>query len=144
MRGTRRVLWRADGWEDLRSVRKNGHLDAFTLAETDDQPPKRIITQFCGEADPGYHLTASKSRLPSPPSSALANRSGPLVMMTECALALTLDHDKLPALGRQGGVLTPATAMGDVLVDRLNKNELFDIRTVSLEEWRENESRKAR
>ena len=49
-----------------------------------------------GPGDPGYAATA--------------------VMLGESALALALDADRLP--GRTGS-LTPATAMGDVLVDRL-------------------------
>ena len=38
------------------------------------------------------------------------------VMLGESALALALDGDRLPA---RAGCLTPATALGDVLVDRL-------------------------
>jgi len=37
-------------------------------------------------------------------------------MLGESALALALDGDRLPAMA---GVLTPATALGRVLVDRL-------------------------
>lgn len=37
-------------------------------------------------------------------------------MFGEAALCLALDRDRLPD---RYGVLTPATAMGDVLVDRL-------------------------
>ncbi|MDP9795425.1 short subunit dehydrogenase-like uncharacterized protein [Catenuloplanes nepalensis] len=39
------------------------------------------------------------------------------VMLGETAPAPAVDRDRLPASG--GGVLTPATALGDVLVDRL-------------------------
>lgn len=49
-----------------------------------------------GQGDPGYAATA--------------------VMLGESALALALDGDRLPA---RAGSLTPATAMGDVLVERL-------------------------
>jgi short subunit dehydrogenase-like uncharacterized protein len=38
-------------------------------------------------------------------------------MLGESALALAFDRDRLPP--SEGGVLTPATAMGDALVDRL-------------------------
>jgi short subunit dehydrogenase-like uncharacterized protein len=41
-------------------------------------------------------------------------------MLSQSALALALDSDRLPGQPR-GGVLTPATAMGDVLVDRLRR-----------------------
>jgi short subunit dehydrogenase-like uncharacterized protein len=46
--------------------------------------------------DPGYAATAR--------------------MLGESALALVLDRDRLPD---RAGVLTPATAMGEVLVERL-------------------------
>jgi short subunit dehydrogenase-like uncharacterized protein len=38
------------------------------------------------------------------------------VLLGESALCLALDADRLP---EGGGVLTPATAMGDVLIERL-------------------------
>lgn len=41
-------------------------------------------------------------------------------MISECALALVLNKDSLPPFGRRGGVLTPMTAFGDVLIQRLN------------------------
>ena len=48
------------------------------------------------QGDPGYAATA--------------------VMLAESALCLALDGERLPAAA---GALTPATAMGDALVDRL-------------------------
>jgi short subunit dehydrogenase-like uncharacterized protein len=56
----------------------------------------RYVAQVAAQGDPGYAATA--------------------VMMGESALCLALDRDRLPAAA---GVLTPATAMGDALVDRL-------------------------
>lgn len=41
---------------------------------------------------------------------------GTAIMLGQSALCLALDRDRLPA---RAGVLTPATAMGDVLVERL-------------------------
>jgi len=41
-------------------------------------------------------------------------------MISESALALVLNKDSLPPFGRRGGVLTPMTAFGDVLIQRLN------------------------
>ena len=55
-----------------------------------------LVCEIRVSGDPGYKATA--------------------VMLGESALALALDDDKLPAAA---GVLTPATAMGSVLVDRL-------------------------
>jgi short subunit dehydrogenase-like uncharacterized protein len=57
---------------------------------------ERHRARVAAQGDPGYKATA--------------------VMMGESALCLALDRDRLPAAG---GVLTPATAMGTVLIDRL-------------------------
>lgn len=46
-------------------------------------------------------------------------------MSVEAALAIAHDRSKLPALGKQGGVLTPASALGQVIVDRLEKTGDF-------------------
>jgi len=45
----------------------------------------------------------------------------------EAALCLALPHErcKTPGALRGGGVLTPSTAMGNVLVDRINKSDLL-------------------
>ena len=43
------------------------------------------------------------------------------VMVCESALALALERERLPGGPRRGGVLTPATALGDVLVERLRR-----------------------
>lgn len=40
-------------------------------------------------------------------------------MIAECALSPVLDADHLPAFAKRGGVLTPMTAFGDVLIERL-------------------------
>ena len=40
-------------------------------------------------------------------------------MLVECALALLFDEESLPAAARAGGVLTPATAFGSILISRL-------------------------
>jgi short subunit dehydrogenase-like uncharacterized protein len=57
---------------------------------------RRLVCHVAQRGDPGYAATA--------------------VMLGESALCLALDGDRLP---QGGGVLTPATAMGDVLIDRL-------------------------
>lgn len=56
----------------------------------------RYVATMAQDADPGYSATA--------------------VLLGESALALALDRDRLPA---RSGVLTPATAMGDLLMERL-------------------------
>jgi short subunit dehydrogenase-like uncharacterized protein len=57
---------------------------------------RRYVCHVAAQGDPGYAATA--------------------VMLGESALCLALDRDRLPA---RAGVLTPATAMGTVLADRL-------------------------
>ncbi|KAH7883385.1 Saccharopine dehydrogenase-domain-containing protein [Phlebopus sp. FC_14] len=41
------------------------------------------------------------------------------VMISESAIALVLDRASLPPFAKRGGVLTPMTAFGDVLIERL-------------------------
>jgi short subunit dehydrogenase-like uncharacterized protein len=49
-------------------------------------------------------------------------------MLAESALALAFDGDRLPA---RTGVLTPATALGEVLVERLRgEGFTFDVERV--------------
>ena len=57
---------------------------------------RRYVSRVVQKGDPGYAATA--------------------VLLGESALCLALDADRLP---QGGGVLTPATAMGDVLIERL-------------------------
>lgn len=57
---------------------------------------RRYTSRVVQKGDPGYAATA--------------------LLFGESALCLALDADRLP---QGGGVLTPATAMGDVLADRL-------------------------
>ncbi|AGZ41928.1 saccharopine dehydrogenase family protein [Actinoplanes friuliensis] len=76
-------------------ARNSGHftMDLFTRTTTGARYRARVRAK----GDPGYAATA--------------------VMLGESALTLVHDRDKLPASG--GGVLTPATALGDALVERL-------------------------
>lgn len=46
-------------------------------------------------------------------------------MISECALAIALEKDRLPRMAREGGMLTPATAFGDVLIKRLEASGSF-------------------
>jgi short subunit dehydrogenase-like uncharacterized protein len=71
-----------------------GHYRVETYATT--TTGRRYRATIAQPADPGYSATA--------------------VLAGESALALVLDRDRLPD---RHGVLTPASAMGDVLLDRL-------------------------
>jgi len=57
---------------------------------------RTYVSRVVQKGDPGYSATA--------------------VLLGQSALCLALDADRLP---QGGGVLTPATAMGDVLIERL-------------------------
>jgi short subunit dehydrogenase-like uncharacterized protein len=46
-------------------------------------------------------------------------------MVSEAALSIHLDGASLPELGKKGGVLTPMSALGDVLVRRLEGTGKF-------------------
>ncbi|MFT7624794.1 MAG: short subunit dehydrogenase-like uncharacterized protein [Myxococcota bacterium] len=59
----------------------------------------RVLATLKASGDPGNRIT--------------------VFMLCESALALALDRDQLPGGASRGGVLTPATALGDVLVERL-------------------------
>ena len=75
-------------------VRRSGWFRMVVDAQAEDG--RRYRATAAGSGDPGYAATA--------------------VMLGETVLGLALDGDRLPA---RAGSLTPATALGDVLVDRL-------------------------
>ncbi|MCU7723135.1 saccharopine dehydrogenase NADP-binding domain-containing protein [Actinoplanes sp. KI2] len=89
-----RVLPKPGEGPDEKS-RDNGHftMDLFGTTTTG----ARYTARVRAKGDPGYAATA--------------------VMLGESALALVHDRDVLPP--SEGGVLTPATALGDALVARL-------------------------
>jgi short subunit dehydrogenase-like uncharacterized protein len=97
-RPTRYLLDRAlprPGEGPGQQARDKGHftMDTFTTTTTG----ARYAARFQADGDPGYKATA--------------------VMLGESALALVVDRAALPA--SDGGVLTPATGIGDALVERL-------------------------
>lgn len=77
-----------------KATRDSGFFQLRLEAET--MEGERLHADVAGTSDPGYGETAK--------------------MLSESALCLALDEAKLPQVA---GVLTPATAMGRVLVDRL-------------------------
>ncbi|MFT3901011.1 MAG: saccharopine dehydrogenase NADP-binding domain-containing protein [Gordonia sp. (in: high G+C Gram-positive bacteria)] len=87
-------------------ARDKGHFTTQTFTTT--STGKRYRSEMVAHGDPGYKATA--------------------VMLGESALALALDRDRLPD---RAGVLTPAVAMGDVLVERL-QNAGFRIGVTAL------------
>ncbi|TQC41305.1 enoyl-ACP reductase [Rhodococcus sp. WS4] len=94
---TRYVLDRilpAPGEGPSEKTQRTGYfaMDIYTTTTTGARYASRVKAQ----GDPGYRATA--------------------VLLGESALSLVLDRDRLP---EAAGVLTPATALGDVLVERL-------------------------
>ncbi|KAK4054864.1 hypothetical protein OIV83_000788 [Microbotryomycetes sp. JL201] len=74
-----------------------------TVRSTDGT--KAVQVTMKGKGDPGYAATSK--------------------MIAECALAFVQDFDRLPPAAHRGGFLTPATAFGPVLVERLEKTGYF-------------------
>lgn len=104
----------------------------ITVSTTSPETKNPIIveTVLSGKGDPGYSLTASASLPPSPStivSLVLKVTSSPLVVMiAESALAL-LKPAKLTPIAQEGGVLTPMSALGDVLIKRLKATGRFEV-----------------
>jgi short subunit dehydrogenase-like uncharacterized protein len=97
LKPTRRVLDRIlpkPGEGPDEESRERGHFTHKTFTTT--TTGKRYVATVAAQGDPGYKATA--------------------MMLGEAALTLALDRDKLP---NHHGVLTPASAMGDALSDRL-------------------------
>ncbi len=94
---TRAMLGRilpAPGEGPSEEARRRGHFRMDIRTRTSTGARYRCVV--AAQGDPGYQATS--------------------VMLGEAALCLALDRDRLPD---RSGILTPATAMGDVLVDRL-------------------------
>ncbi|GAA5922342.1 saccharopine dehydrogenase family protein [Sporobolomyces koalae] len=87
-----------------KEAQENGWFETTTVATSQDQQ-HQVQVVLKGKGDPGY--------------------GGTSIMISEIALALLKDHDRLSPLAQQGGALTPATALGNVLVERLEKTGKF-------------------
>jgi short subunit dehydrogenase-like uncharacterized protein len=78
-------------------VRESGYWDVRLLAEHPDDPSKNLRARLTGDRDPGYGSTSK--------------------MLAESAVCLALD-----SLSSSPGFLTPAAAMGDPLLARLQRS----------------------
>ncbi|RPD57921.1 hypothetical protein L226DRAFT_538874 [Lentinus tigrinus ALCF2SS1-7] len=78
---------------------EKGWMTITNYTECSSSPGVWARSVMRGQGDPGYLLTAS--------------------MISEAALGLALDDASLPLSARLGGILTPSTALGSVLISRL-------------------------
>ena len=79
---------------------ENGFFDSFFTAELDNNEKKLFRVHVKG--DPGYKVTSK--------------------FVCESALTLVKEREKLPGGNGYGGVLTPASGLGQPLIDRLSSN----------------------
>ncbi|WWD19827.1 hypothetical protein CI109_104293 [Kwoniella shandongensis] len=92
---------------------ESGHYTVTNVSTSKPLPSGetvQVVTTFDADGDPGYLSTA--------------------YMLAESALSLVLpppEGTSLPPLSKQGGVLTPSTALGGVFVERLKRTGKFRI-----------------
>lgn len=79
---------------------ENGFFDSFFAAELDSGEKK--LFRVHGKGDPGYKVTSK--------------------FVCESALTLIKERGELPGGEEYGGVLTPASGLGQPLIDRLSSN----------------------
>ncbi|KZV89417.1 hypothetical protein EXIGLDRAFT_771765 [Exidia glandulosa HHB12029] len=92
-----------------------GYIRATNVTQLAGDAPIRARTEIVGKGDPLYLLTS--------------------VMISESALALlSTPPETLGPLPAAGGLLTPATALGQVIPDRLRRIGLFDISSQILDD----------
>ncbi|OCH89442.1 NAD(P)-binding protein [Obba rivulosa] len=117
-RPVRQLLWKflpKSGEGPSETLMQNGWVKATNYTSsvpTSAQPALHVKSAMRGRGDPGYLLTS--------------------VMIAESALALLLDNAQLPPLAHAGGVLTPASALGEVLMRRLEKTGRVEFESVIL------------
>ena len=87
----------APGEGPSRRVREAGYWDVRLLAEHPSDASETLRARLTGDRDPGYGSTAK--------------------MLAESAICLARD-----SLTSSGGIHTPASAMGEALLDRLKQN----------------------
>jgi short subunit dehydrogenase-like uncharacterized protein len=97
----------APGSGPSETTQQRGHFRIDVVGRTEQGA--RYVCHVAAPGDPGYAATA--------------------VMLGESVLSLALDGKKLPS---RAGVLTPSTAMGDALVDRLRAaGHTYEVERVS-------------
>ena len=83
-------------------VQENGWFECKFLVESEDG--ERSLYKMFGKGDPGYKVTSK--------------------FAAECALSLLEDPQSLPGGREYGGVLTSASGLGNVLIERLKNADI--------------------
>ena len=97
-----RSLLRKPGEGPSSEVQENGWFDCKYLVESEDG--QKSLYRMFGKGDPGYKVTSK--------------------FVAECALSLLEDPETLPGGPEYGGVLTSASGLGNVLVERLKNADI--------------------
>jgi len=122
---------------------QKGYFGVTNITTSTSTPPVNVKTVIKGNGDPGYLLTASKriqfedspwlSDLVLYPSSVMISESAlcfllpPVSEMSNSARTSGNSNiHALPDLAQGGGLLTPMTAFGDVLIQRLEETGRFE------------------
>lgn len=97
------------------------------------RPPSRERTSepcSAGRATRATRLPLVRLLPLLPPDARLTDDDNVIaVMVAEAALTILLDRGELPEVAREGGVLTPASALGDAFVQRLEATGRFTIQS---------------
>jgi short subunit dehydrogenase-like uncharacterized protein len=98
-------LWNQPGQGASEAELKKHHFTLTNVSTSNPDPatqtPVKVRTTIYGDGDVAYLLASE--------------------MLVESALGLLFDKDSLPPLSRGGGVFTPASGLGNVLVRRLDR-----------------------
>ena len=97
-----RSLLRKPGEGPSLEVQENGWFDCKYLVESEDG--QKSLYRMSGKGDPGYKVTSK--------------------FVAECALSLLEDPETLPGGSEYGGVLTSASGLGNILIDRLKNADI--------------------
>ena len=84
-------------------VQENGWFECKFLVESEDG--EKSLYKMFGKGDPGYKVTSK--------------------FAAECALSLLEDPQSLPGGREYGGVLTSASGLGNVLIERLKNADIY-------------------
>ena len=102
IRKTVRSFLRKPGEGPSLEVQENGWFDCKYLVESEDG--QKSLYRMFGKGDPGYKVTSK--------------------FVAECALSLLEDPETLPGGSEYGGVLTSASGLGNILIDRLKNADI--------------------